>query len=367
MFGLFKKKAGFFAADIQPSGRVVQVKSGDNLLKAALSAGLAWPHDCRVGSCGTCRCRLVKGKIKPLADFSYVLDGAQLKDGMILACQTALKSDVEIEVELGADDEAVAAIVEIEGVIGQTRMLTHDIMEVIIKLEKPFPHAAEPESHPAAYRAGQYADISFSGISQPRSYSFAKAPETENQNELTFYIRRVPNGELTGWLFDADRVGTKVKVGGPYGSFWLREGDGPVVCIAGGSGMSSIKALLEHAARVGCARDVVYLFGARTQQDLYCLEEMEALEKQWDSGFSLRFIPVLSDEPEDSDWQGLRGLVTEHIPAQDLDWSKAQGYLCGPPPMIDAGIEALKKLGVGDKDIHFDKFLDASSIPGGRN
>jgi CDP-4-dehydro-6-deoxyglucose reductase len=368
MFGLFKKKPDSLGAEIQPSGQSVQVKSGENLLRAALAAGLAWPHDCRVGSCGTCRCRLVKGKIKPLADFSYVLDGAQLKDGMILACQTALKTDVVIEVELGSADEAVSAIVDTEGVIDRARLLTHDIMEITIRLATPFPHAATPGSRPAAYRAGQYADIGFSGISQPRSYSFAKAPETEAQNELTFYIRKVPNGELTTWLFDSDRVGTTVTVSGPYGSFWLRDGDGPIVCIAGGSGMSSIKALLEHAANVGCPRDAVFLFGARTRKDLYCLEEMAALEKQWaSSGHSLRFIPILSDEPADSDWQGLRGLVTEHIADQGLDWTRAQGYLCGPPPMIDAGIEALKKLGIGTDDIHFDKFLDASSMPGGRH
>ena len=81
----------------------------------------------------------------------------------------------------------------------------------------------------------------------------------------------------------------------------------------------------------------------------------------------MRFVPVLSEEPEDSGWTGLRGLVTEHIPAQDIDWSNTQGYLCGPPGMIDAAIEALKRQGVSDRDIHFDKFLDASSIPGGRH
>ena len=110
----------------------------------------------------------------------------------------------------------------------------------------------------------------------------------------------------------------------------------PIVCVAGGSGMSSIKALLEHAANVGCARDVVFLFGARAQRDLYCLDEMESLSARWHPQHSMRFLPILSDEPEDSDWAGLRGMVTEQIALQELDWSKAQGYLCGPPGMIDA-------------------------------
>lgn len=366
MFGFLKKKD--FSADVQPAGDTLHIKAGDNLLKAALAAGLDWPHDCRVGSCGTCKCHLKSGKIKELADFSYVLDGDELDQGMILACQTRLMSDIVVEVELGEGGDQSVGISTIDGEVARTRQLTHDILEVTVRLDKPFPHAAEPEIKQHPYRAGQYADISFPGIENPRSYSFARAPENEQDKELTFFVRKVPDGELTTWLFAEDRVGSRVTVTGPFGSFWLRDGEGPIVCVAGGSGMSSIMALLEHAANNGCPRDAVYLFGARTQKDLYCLDELKALETAWAaSGGKLQFLPVLSEEPQDSDWRGLRGMVTEQVAAQSLDWGKAQGYLCGPPPMIDAAIEVLKQQGVGKDDIHFDKFLDASSMPGGRN
>lgn len=366
MFGFLKKKD--FSAEVQPAGDTLHVTAGDNLLKAALAAGLDWPHDCRVGSCGTCKCHLKSGKIKELADFSYVLDGDELDQGMILACQTRLMSDIVVEVKLGEGGDHSVAISTIGGELTQTRQLTHDILALTITLDTPFPHAAESEDKQHPYRAGQYADISFPGIEKARSYSFAKAPENEREKELTFFVRKVLDGECTSWLFAEDRVGSRVTVTGPYGSFWLREGEGPIVCVAGGSGMSSIMALLEHAANNGCQRDAVYLFGARTQKDLYCLDELKALETTWAAGGGkLRFLPVLSEEPADSDWQGLRGMVTEQVAAQSLDWSTTQGYLCGPPPMIDAAIEVLKQQGISEEDIHFDKFLDASSIPGGRN
>lgn len=367
MFGFFKKKQQDFKAEVRPAGDVLEIKAGDNLLKAALAAGLDWPHDCRVGSCGSCRCHLKQGKIKELSDFSYVLDGDQLKEGMILACQTQLKSDVVVEVELGAGEDSMATISSVEGELAKTRLLTHDIMELTIKLDAPFSHAAEPGVNGHAYRAGQYADISFPGIEKPRSYSFARAPECEGERELTFFVRKVPNGELTSWLFADDRVGSRVTVNGPYGSFWMREGEGPIICIAGGSGMSSIMALLEHANNNGSKRDTVYLFGARTQQDLYCLDELKALEAARNGSGGLRFLPVLSEEPEESDWTGLRGMVTDQVAAQSLDWVNTQAYLCGPPPMIDAAIKVLKQQGVSEANIHFDKFLDASSMPGGRH
>ena len=99
MFGLFKKKPTSFKATISSTGQTFEVPGKINLLQAALNAGIKWPHDCRVGSCGTCRCHLKEGKVKELQDFSYVLDGEQLKAGMILACQSQLKSDVVVEVD----------------------------------------------------------------------------------------------------------------------------------------------------------------------------------------------------------------------------------------------------------------------------
>lgn len=366
MFGFLKKKQQDFKAEVLPTGETVQIRAGDNLLKAALAAGLEWPHDCRVGSCGSCRCHLKQGKIKELSDFSYVLDGDQLREGMILACQTQLKSDVVVEVELASGQAGRSAVSSVEGELAGTRLLTHDIMELTIKLDEPFAPAAGADGDGYGYRAGQYADIKFPGIEKPRSYSFARAPENEQDKALTFFIRKVPNGELTSWLFAEDRVGSRVTVEGPYGSFWMREGEGPVICIAGGSGMSSIMALLEHANNCGSQRETVYLFGARTRQDLYCLDELKALEAARNGSASLRFLPVLSEEPEDSDWTGLRGMVTDQVAGQSLDWANTQAYLCGPPPMIDAAIEVLKQQGVSEANIYFDKFLDASSIPGGR-
>ena len=97
--GFFSKKKKDFKATIQSTGETFEVPGGINLLQAALNAGIKWPHDCRVGSCGTCRCTLKEGKIKPLNDFSYVLDGEQLKSNMILACQSRLKTDIVVEVD----------------------------------------------------------------------------------------------------------------------------------------------------------------------------------------------------------------------------------------------------------------------------
>lgn len=355
MFGLSSKKKIAYAAKIVGKGEF-NVQPGDNLLKAALDQGYAWPHNCRVGSCGTCRCKLISGKIKPLNDFSYVLNREELDDGMILACQTSLRSDVEIEV--GLDEAPVAGLVPaktVSGVIEGCEPLTHDIIALRIKVDGTMP----------GYLAGQYADLIVpDAIDKPRSYSFASAPGQLPQNHIDFHIRRVPGGVFTEWLHAKDRRGTALTITGPNGSFWLRESPAPMICVAGGSGLAPIKALLEQLGSQKFNRRAVFLFGARTQKDLYCVSEMAGIKSRSNGNFE--FVPVLSMEPEDSDWNGLRGLVADFIPKQNIDLRTAHAYLCGPPPMVDAAISKLTEAGVAENRIYYDKFFDASTMPGGR-
>ena len=353
MLSIFKKHD--YAATIEPGNRRVEVRHGGKLLDAALAAGLDWPHDCRVGSCGTCRCVLKSGRIKPLTDFAYTLAPEDLRAGAILACQTLLRSDVTIEITLAAN---AAATDTVQGTIQSLRKLTHDILEVRIKLAEPaFTNA----------QAGQYADVKIVGIDAPRSYSFLRAPRTESDRQVTFCIRRVSGGAFTEWLFGADRQATRFTLSGPYGAFRYHAGTGRMICVAGGSGLAPVYAILFDAAAASIARDCVVLFGARTTADLYYRDELAALRTRWRGNFEL--IPVLSMEPSDSAWGGARGLVADAlagcVPQGGLA-ADDQGYLCGPPAMVDAGIEAMHRLGMAQDSIYCDRFLDASTQPGGR-
>lgn len=85
---------------INSAGVFLKVPPGETILQSALDQGISFPHNCRVGSCSTCKCKLVSGRVKELSDSAYVLSGEEIKSGMILACQTLLLSDAVIEVEL---------------------------------------------------------------------------------------------------------------------------------------------------------------------------------------------------------------------------------------------------------------------------
>ena len=214
--------------------------------------------------------------------------------------------------------------------------------------------------------AGQYSELMVKQVGSSRSYSFAKAPQNENPNELSFFIRNVPKGRFSRWLFSKDPTGQKLELKTPFGSFYYRDAKGPMVCIAGGSGMSAVKAILEQAAIDQVERDAIYLFGARTQDDIYSKAELEDIQKKWNPNFKFEFVYVLNMEPEDSDWTGARGMVTDflksdYIEKGKLDMKECQGYLCGPPPMIDAAIKEFTAEGMSNEEIFFDKFLDSGS------
>lgn len=326
------------------NGQAVPVAPGDTVLTAALRAGIPFPNSCRVGGCGTCKCRLVDGDVRELTETGYLLTEDELRHRTILACQSVPRGDVAIEVALAAAEAHETS----RGVVTAQERLTHDIVALRARLETPLP-----------YRAGQFAQVALStlpGVS--RSYSFATA--RRDDGEVTFFVRKVPGGAFSTHVHDADLVGHALVVEGPHGDFWLRPADAPILCVAGGSGLAPILAMLEAAADAGVTRDVTVLFGARQARDLYALDTLEALRARWRGAF--RFVPVLSDAGADTGWTGARGLVHTHVPAHLADGARA--YLCGPPAMVDAVEGVLRQRGVPGNHVHADRFLTRHEAPG---
>ncbi len=290
MFGFFKS-AKPKSVYIEGMDQALEVGNKETILNAALRQGVRFPHSCRVGGCASCKCRLTEGKVKELTESAYILSEDELDQGYILACQSVPKTDVRIAVDNLNSDGPGFAPRRITGSVVAQQPLTHDIMALDIRLDESI-----------QYAAGQYALLSVPGcIEEPRSYSFATAAGPGGEQRVRFFIRRVPNGEMSGWA-QGPVLDTPIALEGPFGDFYLRDGSSPILCIAGGSGLAPIKALLEDALSFKNPRPVVFLFGARSQQDLYCLDDIKQLQQEWAGDFT--FVPVLSEEPADSDWHG---------------------------------------------------------------
>ena len=331
------------------NGQTVPVQGKETVLQAALRAGIDFPYSCRVGGCGSCKCQLASGQVRELTESGYLLTDSELQQGYILACQSVPLTDVQIAVRL----PKTAPRRQVGGkIVAQTR-LTHDIVRLDVQLDSPLDYAP-----------GQFAELELASLPGiRRSYSFATAPDTSGR--AAFLVRKVPGGVFSTRVVDTDLAGESLLVDGPAGDFWLRPADAPMLLVAGGSGLSAVLAMLQGAleARGDTAsqanRAVTLLFGARTQADLYAQDQIAALQRQWQGTFE--FVPVLSQEPADSQWQGARGLVTEQIAA--LLSPSAHAYLCGPPQMVDAAVTVLRGHGVAADLIRADRFLTQHDGP----
>lgn len=344
MFSMFKKKS----REVSINGsQKITTTPGETILQAGIREGVRLPHNCRVGGCAECKCKLTRGKVKELTESAYVLSAEEMDQGYILACQSVPKTDIAIEVPRLETGGPGHEIKKLSGKVISHERLTHDT----IRLQIALPEALK-------YTSGQYAQLSMPGqIDQSRAYSFAtSASEASKSGTLSFFIRAVPGGEMSNHVQHKSVMGSTVDIEGPYGNFYLRESDEPLLCVAGGSGLAPLKSLLEDALEKQDIRPVTFLFGARTQADLYCLDDIARISNAWPTRFT--FIPVLSDEPEQSDWQGLRGFVTDAIEGRISGNEKV--YMCGPPPMIDATEAALQTFSMRPTQIYYDKFLDRS-------
>jgi p-cymene monooxygenase electron transfer component len=342
-----KKKEEPIAGTFLPFNKTIELKRNESILQAALKAGLPFPHTCKVGTCGSCKSKLLSGEVKAVRDFSYILAPEEIKAGYILACQALPKTNIVVEVE----EETEPLIEEhiFQGVIANIASLTHDILMVTIHLDKPL-----------VYMAGQYAELTVPGVAENRAYSFASACPPQGKKEVEFFIRHVPGGQFTDWLFAGDRTNQALQVKAPLGHFHLHDSHGPMILVAGGSGLAPIKAILEEALAKNTKREAWLFFGVRTKQDLYGEQWIQEIAKHWQASF--HYTSVLSSEPENSGWTGARGLVTEHIRSLSCDFANAEGYLCGPPLMVDAAIHELTQRGMPLDHIFYDKFLDTSHL-----
>jgi alkene monooxygenase reductase len=185
-----------------------------------------------------------------------------------------------------------------------------------------------------------------------RCYSIASPPDTPGRIDLI--IRRIPDGRFSAALDAGLRLGDRLRIRGPIGQFTLRLSHRPMIMAAVGSGMAPIRAMLHHLVVRDNQRPVTFFYGARTDGDLFLLDELTELARThpW-----FRFVPTLSrPERNAAAWAGATGRVTDVL-AQMGTLRGHEAHLCGPPPMIDATIDVLLSQACKRRHIYFDRFV----------
>ncbi len=190
------------------------------------------------------------------------------------------------------------------------------------------------------HRAGQHVDIRLTaedGYQAQRSYSIASGPEDP---ELLLTVERLDDGEVSPYLADELRPGDELELRGPIGGYfvWEASSGGPLLMVAGGSGVVPFRAMLRHRAAAGSDAPVRLLYSSRSLGEVIYRDELQGF------GDAVR-LTLTREWPED--WAGHHGRV-DAVLLNDVGWPPSEEplvYICGPTGFVEAAAEALVENG----------------------
>ncbi len=357
----------------------IQTKYAQTLLEGLSNNDIHLPSACAgAGTCGLCRVQLTNNPPPPNPIEQALLSYGDISDGVRLACQVNLRSAALVNIP-----EDILSTRSWTATVLSSRSLSPLIKEIRLAPEGEYFNftpgyfmqvTAPPgevmmrdidvgEEHRAAWDSLEIDSIGVQSDSkQTRAYSLANRPT--DQDCVTLMVRlalppegssqTVPPGYVSSWLFTC-AVGDQVELSGPHQGFHIQDETREMVFVGGGVGMAPLRSMIYQQIQRQHKLPMTFFYGARTQADLLYCEEFNEISDA-NNGFS--WTPALS-EP-DVDWHGHTGFVHQVLMDEFLSTHQSLGscdfYLCGPPLMIKATVNALVIAGVTTNHIFKDEF-----------
>ena len=322
---------------------------GEKVLYAGLRAGIDLPYECATGTCGTCKAKLVAGRVRDGWPQAPGRKYVKPERGEFLMCQCFAEETLTIEVPgfVYAMEPGACIPEGCSGTLRNLRRLTHDVIGFTLELEAP-----------RDFDAGQFVLLAAPGVPGYRAFSMSNFERGARRLELI--AKRKPDGGFSQWLFAAGREGAPLEVFGPLGKATFEPALAKnLLCIAGGSGIAGMMSILARAVKAhyfDTHRGWVF-FGVRTMRDAFFLEELSAHADK------AKITVALSEEdpPATSGWPALgfeRGMVHDVAKrAMAGHYQNLRAYVAGPPPAVDAAIRMLLlEARLTTDNIRYDKF-----------
>lgn len=361
----------------------ISTEAGGKLLQTLANKGVFLSSACGGGgTCGQCRCKVVSGGGDILPTEEGHFTQGEIRDGMRLACQVAVKQDMAIEIDPEFFDvkKWECEVISNDNVATFIKELTLKIPEgeVVpfraggyVQLEAP-PHEVHykdfdiaPEYHEDWDNFNLWRYVS--KVDEPviRAYSMANYPEEKGIIKFNIRIASppprgpegIPPGKMSSYVFSL-KPGDKITVSGPYGEFFAKDTKAEMVFIGGGAGMAPMRShIFDQLKRLKSDRKISFWYGARSKREMFYVEDYDGLAAEFDN---FEWHVALSDPQPEDNWEGYTGFIhnvlyeeylKDHPAPEDCEF-----YMCGPPVMNAAVIAMLKSLGVEDENILLDDF-----------
>jgi ferredoxin-NADP reductase len=240
-------------------------------------------------------------------------------------------------------------------VLGRLNWELGEVVEVIDETPRVRSIVLEVHGWPG-HRPGQHVDVRLTaedGYQAQRSYSIASAPEDAR---LMLTVERLPDGEVSSYLVDELRAGDALELRGPIGGYFVWEArmGGPLLLVAGGSGIVPLTAMLRHRAATASTVPARLIYSSRTWEDIIFREELERLSSEPDSP---EVTHTLTRE-QPPGWTGYARRVDGSMLAE-AGWPAADEpltFVCGPTPFVEAVSRALVAAGYEAVRIKTERF-----------
>ncbi len=317
--------------------RRLDIACGTKLVDAAAQADLHLLTDCSNGQCGTCTAQLCSGSVD-LGDYDpAVLPDEDRDSGVILPCVSKVQGPCVIEFPYDSSEASAEEPPPIAGTIVAIEAIATETVRLEIQVAQPLD-----------FEPGQYVRLRPAGSEDWRSYSMANC---SGSTRLVFYIRTVAGGVFSQWLSQHAKPGSEVELSVPHGSFFLRNEERPRLFVAGGTGLAPFLSMLEaiHASADQQRQPTTLLMGVRTPAHLFALDDLARIDSL------IPNLQVRFAAESDADDSCQSGYATDLITSLGLDPS-TRVYLCGPPPMVDAGRNAAVAAGMARHDVLCERF-----------
>ncbi len=362
----------------------LEVPAGGKLLGALASEKIFVSSACGGGgTCGQCEVKILSGGGEILDTERSHISKREAKEGFRLACQVAVKNDMEIEVP-----KEVFGIKKWKCKVRSNHNVATFIKNLVLEL---------PEGESVPFRAGGYIQIErppgltidyknfdiekeyhqdwdqfhiWDNVSTVedetvRAYSMANYPEEKGIIMLNVRIasppprapKGTPPGKMSSYIFNL-KPGDEVTISGPFGEFFARDTDKEMIFVGGGAGMAPMRShIFDQFKRLHTKRKASYWYGARSKKEMFFVEDFDEIQAENEN---FKWYVALSDALPEDNWTGYKGFIhqvlydnylKDHPAPEDCEY-----YLCGPPMMTQAVINMLLDLGVEREDILLDDF-----------
>lgn len=317
-----------------------------NIQAAAEAAGFYLPALCNVGSCGSCLGRCVQGDYR-LESYSPSLLPANHKErGDVLFCRTYPNSDLQLTTFYTAAQIRSSRQVPREAEIVRVELIAERTMLLVLQLLPD-----EQQSLAFEFEPGQFVELEVSELALKRAYSIANTPNWTGR--LDFLIRLQPKGQFSTYLQESAKVGQRLGVEGPSGSFGINEQSlNPRCFVAGGTGLAPFLSILQRMAEWGEDHPIQLFLGVNNEREIFYQQELQTLV---DAIPQLK-VTICVWQPSEN-WTGFKGTPADALKAYLAKTDVLPDvFLCGPPLLVEAATQVAITAGVNAERIFCESF-----------